>query len=327
MKPAERILSLLREACGAEVSSRALCERLGISRAAVWKHVEALRAGGYVIAASSRRGYRLERAPDTPNAAEVLPLLTTARLGRDCRYLEETGSTNRDMARIAAEGIGEGVLLTAGRQSQGRGRMERVWFSPPGLNLYFSLLLRPAVEPIRAVSLPLVVGLAVAEAVTALAPELEARVKWPNDILINGRKVGGVLCEMQTEADRVRSIIAGAGVNINMTAKDFPAELRDAATSLRIAADRTFSRAETLAAIINRFEALYDLWQAEGLKPLLPRIARIDFLCGKEVRLLRGGEKLSGLARGIQEDGAMRLETKHGIEPLYSGEVCMVRGR
>jgi len=326
MKPAEQIVSLLREACGDEVSSRALCERLNISRAAVWKHVEALRAGGYVIAASSRRGYRLEFAPDTPNAAEVLPLLTTARLGRDCRYVEETGSTNRDMARIAAGGAGEGVLLTAGRQSRGRGRMERVWHSPPGLNLYFSLLLRPAVEPGRAVSLPLVAGLAVAEAVAALAPELETRVKWPNDILIGGRKVCGVLCEMQAEADRVRSVIPGVGVNVNMTARDLPAELRGAATSLRIAAGRTFSRAETLAAIINRFEPLYDLWRAEGLKPLLPRIARLDLLCGREVRMARGGEELRGVARGIQEDGAMRLETDQGIVPVYSGEVRMVRG-
>jgi len=326
MKTAEQIVSLLREARGEDVSSSALCERLGISRAAVWKHVEALRAEGYAIAARARHGYRLERAPDTPNAAEVLPLLTTARLGRDCRYLRETGSTNSEVARLAAAGAGEGVLVTAGSQSQGRGRMARAWHSPPGVNLYFSLLLRPALEPGRAVSLPLVAGLAVAEAVSGLAPELETRIKWPNDILIGGKKVCGVLCEMQAESDRVISIIPGVGLNINMTGQDFPQELRGAATSLRIAAGRVFSRAATLAAIINRFEPLYDLWRAEGLKPLLPRIARLDLLCGREVRMARGGEELRGVARGIQEDGAMRLETDQGIVPVYSGEVRMVRG-
>ncbi|MDD4101868.1 MAG: biotin--[acetyl-CoA-carboxylase] ligase [Kiritimatiellae bacterium] len=326
MKPARQIVNLLREAGGAEVSSRTICEHLGISRAAVWKHVESLRLEGYVIAACSRRGYRLDRSPDTPTAAEVVPLLTTARLGHDCRHVRETGSTNREMARIAAEGALEGVLLSADSQSQGRGRLERVWHSPPADNLYFSLLLRPSIEPGRAVSLPLVVGLAVAEAIVGMAPELETLVKWPNDILIGGRKVCGVLCEMQAEADSVRSVIPGVGLNVNMTTRDFTEALLETATSLRIAAGRVFSRVETLAAIINRMEPLYDLWRAEGLKPLLPRIADLDALCGKEITLMQGREHLRGISDGIQEDGALRLKTEHGIVAVYSGEAFLVRG-
>ncbi len=326
MKLSEKIVSMLREAGGEEVSSQAICGCLGISRAVVWKHVETLRAEGYVIPACSRRGYRLEQAPDTPNAAELVPLLTTVRIGRDCRYVKQTGSTNRDMVLMADEGAGEGLILTAESQTQGRGRMARVWHSPPGANLYFSLLLRPAVEPGQAVSLPLVVGLAVAEAIIGIAPELDTRIKWPNDILIGGRKVCGVLCEMQAEADSVRSVIPGVGVNVNMTKKMLPAPLRETATSLHIATGRFFSIVQTLAAIINRFEPLYDLWRAEGLKPLLPRIAELDILFGREINLVQGREPLHGIADGIQEDGALRLTSDQGNVTVYSGEAHLVRG-
>ena len=251
MKAADQIVTLLREAEGGEVSSRVLCERLGITRAAVWKQVEALRAAGYAIEACTRRGYRLVGAPDRPCAAEVLPLLATRRLGRDLRYLAETGSTNRDIAVLAQAGAQEGVTVVADRQNAGRGRMTRAWFSPPEVNLYVSLLLRPEIEPGRAASLPLVAGLAVAEALEQVAPGCTPRIKWPNDILSGGRKICGVLCEMQAEADRVRYIIPGLGVNVNLTRAMLPAELRERATSLRIEAGHAFSRAAVLAAIMS----------------------------------------------------------------------------
>ncbi|HOM58880.1 MAG TPA: biotin--[acetyl-CoA-carboxylase] ligase [Kiritimatiellia bacterium] len=320
MTVADQIVTLLRETAGGEVSSRLLCERLGITRAAVWKQIEALRAAGYVIEACTRRGYRLVAAPDRPSAAEVLPLLSTRWLGRDLRYLAETGSTNRDVAALAQAGAEQGVAVVADRQNAGRGRMTRVWFSPPDVNLYFSLLLRPPVEPGRAASLPLVVGLAVAEAIERLAPACVPKIKWPNDILGDGRKLCGVLCEMQAEADCVRHIIPGVGVNVNLTQAMLPAELRGRATSLRMIAGQTFSRAAVLAAILNALEPLYDQWCAEGLEPLLPRLAQRDALYGREIRLEQGGRMLAGRADGIQPDGALRLVTAQGAMPVYSGE-------
>jgi len=323
MTAAEQIVDMLREAEG-EVSSRALCERLGVSRAAVWKQVEALRAAGYAIEACSRRGYRLVAAPDTPCAAEVLPLLATRKLGRDCRYVEETGSTNRDAAACAEAGAAEGLTIVAGRQTAGRGRMTRAWFSPPGANLYFSLLLRPEVELSRAASLPLVMGLAVAEALRGLAPAVAARVKWPNDILVRGRKLSGVLCEMQLETDRVRHIVAGVGVNVNLARNELPEELRERATSLKIESGETFSRAAALAAVLNRFEPLYDRWRAEGLAPLVPVLDEWDALRGRHITLDQGGRRIEGRAEGIAPDGALRLRTADGLVPIYSGEAHIV---
>lgn len=325
MMAVEQIVAMLREAGGGEVSSRAICERLAVSRAAVWKQVETLRAGGYVIEACSRRGYRLVAAPDTPHAAEVLPLLTTRRLGRACHYADETGSTNRDGAARALAGADEGLVLVAGCQTAGRGRMTRAWFSPPGANLYFSLLLRPDVELAQAASLPLVLGLAVAEALSGLSPEVRPLVKWPNDILVQGRKVCGILCEMQAETDRVRHIIAGVGVNVNLTRDALPDDLRDRATSLRIETGKTFSRAAVLAAILNRFEPLYDRWRAEGLAPLVPAVNERDALRGRIITLEQGGRRIEGRADGIQPDGALLLRTSEGLVPVYSGEAHVGR--
>ena len=321
MTAAEQIVAMLREAGDREVSSRAICERLGVTRAAVWKHVEALRADGYAIEACSRRGYRLAAAPDTPSAAEVLPLLTTCRLGRECLYKEQTASTNRDAAAHALEGAAEGLVVSAGLQNAGRGRMTRAWFSPPKANLYFSVVLRPGVELARAASLPLVMGLAVAEALGELAPEAQPQIKWPNDILARGRKLCGILCEMQAETACVRHIVAGVGVNVNLSVGEFPEELRDRATSLRIEAGRTFSRAAVLAAVLNRFEPLYDRWRAEGLAPLLPAVNARDALRGRAIALDQGGRRTEGFADGIQADGALRLQTDSGLVPIYSGEV------
>ena len=326
MASSDEIVMLLREAEGREVSSRILCERLGVSRAAVWKQIEALRVGGYEIEACTRRGYRLVCVPDKPCASEVIPLLTTARLGRDLRYVAETGSTNRDVAALAQDGVGEGAVVVADRQGAGRGRMARQWFSPPGVNLYFSLLLRPDVELARAASLPLVAGLAVAEAIERIAPEVRPAIKWPNDILCGGKKLCGVLCEMQAETDRVLHIILGLGVNVNLTREMLPEELRDRAASLKTLAGRDFSRGAVLAAILNVMEPLVDRWRADGLEPLQPALRQRDALFGRQIELEQGGGRIAGRADGIFSDGALRLLTSQGAVPIYSGEAHIGTG-
>ncbi|MBP5509283.1 MAG: biotin--[acetyl-CoA-carboxylase] ligase [Kiritimatiellae bacterium] len=249
-----------------------------------------------------------------------LPLLETKTIGRDLRYCESTGSTNRDCEKLASEGASEGVVVVAETQTAGRGRQTREWFSPKGVNLYFSLLLRPEVELSRAASLPLVAGLAVAEAIESVCPELAPRIKWPNDILIARRKICGILCEMQAESARVLSIITGIGINVNLRTESLPDELRPRATSLCMETGRCFDRADVLATILNRFEPLYTRWQSEGLAPLLPGIRERDLLCGTTVGIDRLGDIVTGIAAGIQEDGALRLQTADGIIPVYSGE-------
>ena len=321
MNATDQILDVLRAAEGREVSSRALCGSLGVSRAAVWKRIETLRQQGYEIEACSRRGYRLVAAPDTPYEAEVTPLLTTRNVGRDCRYVSETGSTNRDASALGESGAPEGVVVAAGLQTAGRGRMSRVWFSPPNANLYFSVLLRPAVSPERASSLSLVAGLAVSEALAECAPQTRPMIKWPNDILIGGRKVCGILCEMQIETDCcVRQVVVGIGVNLNVGAEDLPDELKSRATSLQIEAGHRFSRAAVIAAILHRFEPLYRGWCADGFGPLAERTAARDFLFGKTISLDQGGIRIEGRVCGLGSDGALRLETARGAVSVYSGE-------
>ena len=254
------------------------------------------------------------------NVDEIVMMLTTQRLGRDLRYTAETGSTNRDMAALAQEGAAEGVVVVADRQSAGRGRMTREWFSPPGVNLYASVLLRPAVELGRVSSLTLIAGLAVVKAVERLAPEMTPGIKWPNDILCGGRKLCGILCEMHAETDRALHVILGFGMNINVTDAMFPEGVRARATSLKIATGRTFPRGEMLAAVLNIFEPLYVRWCADGLEPFLPELRQRDALFGREIEMEQGGRRFTGKADGISPDCALRLATPQGVASIYSGE-------
>lgn len=249
--------------------------------------------------------------------------LRTARFGHHCRYTPTTGSTNRDMAEHIARGAPEGFLLVAGEQREGRGRMGRLWHSPPAANLYCSLLLRPRIEPARAASLPLVTGLAVAQAVRALAPEVVAQVKWPNDILSRGRKLCGILCDMQMEGERVGAIVAGIGLNVNLARTALPKNLRNTATSLLMESGRNFALSRVMATILNFFEPLYDEWLSTGLAPLLPQLMEWDALRGRHITVRQGSTTLQGSADGILPDGALRLLTPSGAVPLYSGEATL----
>jgi len=337
MKPtghAATILELFRAAEGREVSSAEICARLAISRAAVWKQIERLRGEGYAIEAATRRGYRLAAEPDTPSPEGLSPFLTTTRFGRTGLFAPTMPSTNRLLAERCAEpDLMEGYCVAAGTQTAGRGRQARVWFSPPDRNLYVSLLLRPDVQPSEAVTLPLLVGLAVAETVEALVPGCRAQVKWPNDIWIDGRKVCGVLCEMQIEAQGDLAVIAGIGLNVNLRADEFPAELVARATSLAAASaahggPERFSRARVLAELLNRFEPAYDRWLREGFAAFASAFAARDALMDRPIRIDQGGRLFEGRAAGVNPDGTLRLLQPDGtLAAIHSGEAHLLAGK
>jgi BirA family biotin operon repressor/biotin-[acetyl-CoA-carboxylase] ligase len=315
-----RILELLR-AQRAWLSGADIGAELGISRAAVSKHVGLLRKYGYRIESSSRRGYLFGDAPNVPNAAEVTPRLTTRVIGRPLVYHPVVDSTNTLAAQLARDGVAAGTTVVADLQSAGRGRLQRNWFSPPGANLYVSILLRPDVSPWRVGELPLVVAVALLTVLDARWPDLAAAVKWPNDVLVNGRKLCGILCESEVETDAVHYVIVGIGFNLNTEA--FPAELRDIATSLRIETGTEVSRAALLADVLNAFEPDYVRWrEADDLGPFVPRLT--DRLAMKDrpvvVRNVRGD--VSGTARGLSADGGLRLETDDGLITVMSGDVA-----
>ena len=248
-------------------------------------------------------------------------------IGRIIRQVESTGSTNADLARMATEDptFPNGFVLIADRQTAGKGRQGRSWTSPPLSGLTFSVLLKPDVPPLRASTLPLVVGLAVAQAVARLVPNCSVGLKWPNDIQIGGRKLCGILCEMRAEGEHVRHIVAGIGINVNLSVTDMPPEIAAIATSLSIAAGHTFDRLKVLDEILASLDTVYRRWLSEGFAALLPDIAAFDILRDSPVTIDRGSGAFTGIACGIAPDGALLVRHDDGtVEPVYSGDAHIV---
>lgn len=320
----ERVVELLR-AGGGIVSGERLCGELEMTRAAVWKHIDALRKAGYRIDSCPGSGYRLAAAPDVPFPCEVRNGLKTTCLGAAVEFLETTDSTNRQMAARARAGAPHGSVLVADAQTAGRGRMARQWFSPPGSNLYFSLLLRPDVVPMKAPQLALLAGLALARAVETLCPELTPKVKWPNDVFLNGKKLSGILCDMDAETDRVHYLVVGVGVNVNLSADEFPPEISGLATSLRAELGKTVPRTALLTAFLNAFEPIYESWLADGLAAWLPELGEKSHLAGRELAVEVGRESLHGRAVGLSCNGGLLLDCG-GTSPreLVCGDVRIV---
>jgi len=320
---AARILNRLSKA-GDFLSGEELCCDFGISRSAVWKHIGLLRAEGYHIDAVTGRGYRLSGMTGRPVEAEVAPFLTGQRFGRNMRYHGVTASTNILAKSLAGEGSPEGSVVVADAQTGGRGRMGRIWESPSGVNLYFSLILRPEVPSIRVPQLTLLVAAAIHQALTRVAPDLLPLIKWPNDILINGKKVCGVLCEMQSEPDFTHFVVVGIGINVNQA--EMPNELQDIATSLFGETGRLFSRPELLASVLNHFEPLYDAWLLqEDLGFILPYLERYSLLQMKQVTIDQLKRTVSGTVSGISCGGELMLEGADGQTILISSGEAHLR--
>ena len=305
---------------GVFLSGEELSGELAVTRSAVWKHVNMLRKEGYNIDAVTGRGYSLRGLTGRPVEAEVLPFLTGRRFGRMLSYHEVTSSTNILAKELAFNGAPEGSVVVADSQSGGRGRMGRSWVSPPGVNLYFSLILRPRLPSFRVPQLTLLVAVAIHRALHDMVPELEVKIKWPNDLLINGKKVCGVLCEMQSEPDLAHFVVVGIGLNVNQ--QEVPPELRDRATSLFLESCRLFSRPELLAAVLNHFEPLYDAWLGEDdLGFILAYLEEHSLLQSREVTIDQLNRSLTGQVTGISCTGELLLETGEGrTHRISSGE-------
>lgn len=316
------ILTLLREN-GSWLSGQELCSRFGISRTAVWKAVNQLKEEGYEIEAVQNKGYRLKTSPDVLEESEIASRLHTKRMGKNLICRSVTGSTNVDAKKAAEENAPEGTLVVTERQEAGRGRRGRSWASPAGCNIYFTLLLRPACGPDRACMLTLVMALAVAEAVRELG--IDAGIKWPNDIVISGRKVCGILTEMSAEQDYIHYVVIGTGINVNQ--ETFPEEIAGTATSLKREKGESVGRAALLASVMERFEKAYECfcatWDLEGL---LPAYQSLLLNTDSRVRVLDPKGEYDGIARGINTSGELLVEREDGrMETVYAGEVS-VRG-
>jgi BirA family biotin operon repressor/biotin-[acetyl-CoA-carboxylase] ligase len=321
----ELVLAFLAEAGDEVVSGEAISDKLGLSRAAVWKHVRSLRSQGYRIEAVPARGYRLVEIPDRLGALEVKPLLGTHDLGQTLHCLEETESTS-DLAKALAErGAAHGEVVIAERQTAGRGRRGRGWESPPRLNLYLSVVLRPDLPPQRAPELTLVAAVAVCDACRQAG--VDAGIKWPNDVLAGDRKVAGILTELAAEPDAVHWVVLGIGVNLNAGAEDFPPELRGLATSLRLERGEPVPRALFAAALLGQLEHWLDRHAEEGFPAIRDAWRERSATLGREVRLEVEGGELDGVAEDLDETGALLVRCGDRRIRVSAGDVRLLRPR
>ena len=317
------ILALLRER-GDYVSGQELCERFGVSRTAVWKAVGQLKKEGYRIDAAQNRGYLLTDDRELFGQYELESRLDTRWAGHPVTCYDVTASTNLQAKINAENGAGHGALVVADMQTAGRGRRGRTWSSPSGTNVYFSLILKPDITPDMASMLTPVMGLAVAEGIRRTCGA-EAMIKWPNDIVVDGRKVCGILAEMSVERDFIHYIVIGVGINVGL--QEFPGDVAATAGCLQKACGKKVSRAELVANVMRIFEECYDIFMDKGnLSGLLERYERLLVNCGREVRILDPKGEFQGIAKGINEQGELLVERADGsLQKVYAGEVS-VRG-
>ena len=318
-----RILELLRRQEGF-LSGEDIGRELSITRAAVWKGIKKLREEGYEIEAVTNRGYRLTNPETMYNKRELEQGLKTKTMGQSIYFYEETDTTNNRARELALEGAPEGTLVVAEKQTAGRGRRGKVWESPLGTGIWMSLVLRPQIMPAEASVLTLLCGLATAEAIEA-ETGLSAGIKWPNDILINGKKAVGILTEMDCEMSKVHFVIPGIGINVNTAS--FPPEIADIATSLYLECGKTVSRRRLVHKVLERLEEHYETFLRTGsFTAMLEDYRKHCITLGKEVHVL-GREPFFAEALDITPEGELlvRRADNGKEEVVFSGEVS-IRG-
>jgi BirA family biotin operon repressor/biotin-[acetyl-CoA-carboxylase] ligase len=318
-----KILSALRENPDG-VSGAQLAEQLRISRAAIWARIEELRKVGFDISAAPHFGYRLVDEPDALIADDLLSRLgKTKVIGRDIQVFEQTTSTNDVIEKLARDGVKEGAVVFAESQTKGRGRLGRKWISPAHKGLWFSILLRPDLRPQETTQLTVASATALRRAI-ATETNLRPEIKWPNDILIGGKKVAGILTELSAELDRVRHVILGIGVDVNLSASELPSELRKTATSLKIELGEPISRAELAVAILRELDADYARICTGKFAEVADEWEENCTTIGKNVTVQIGDRKIRGCAESLDDDGALLLRTEHGrLEPITGGDVTL----
>ena len=318
------ILSLFRSESG-YVSGEHLSKELGVSRTAIWKHISSLRKDGYRIEAVPSRGYRLVSSPDVIDPHEVRSQLKSIRVGRRIEYIKQTASTNADAFRLAEAGAIEGTVVLSDSQTGGKGRRGRVWASPAGVNLYCSVVLRPSIMPHEAPQLTFLSAVAVARAIE-LTTQLTPEIKWPNDLLVSGKKVAGLLNEMSAETDGINFVILGIGVNLNMTVEQFPDDLRHPATSVLLESGVRVDRSRFTSTMLNELDKLYTDFLEYGFGPVREEWQQRCNAKGRQLLISDSGtECTGGRFIGIDLDGALLIRSDDDVlHRITCGDVRVI---
>ncbi|WP_052339617.1 biotin--[acetyl-CoA-carboxylase] ligase [Gorillibacterium massiliense] len=317
----KQLIALFAEHPGVFFSGEKISAELGVSRTAVWKHIQSLKEDGYVFESSSRKGYRLVSQPERLDETLLLAQLQTRELGHPLLVLEETSST-QDAAREWAErGAPHGALVVADAQTAGRGRMGRSWHSPAGKGIYMSLVLRPDIPMQHTPQMTLLAAVALCRTFRREA-SVDASIKWPNDILINGRKVSGILMESSAEDERLSYIIAGFGISVNLQKEDYPDHLHDVATSLFIESGQPIQREDLIASFLQEYEKWFSVYMAEGFAPILSLWEALSSTLGRVITAYTPKGPQKGTALRLHESGALTIRTENGQEMnVFSGDI------
>ena len=318
------IVEILKNAGDSFISGESIGEGLGISRTAVWKHIQKLRENGYEILSHARLGYKLKDAPDLLLPGEIQIGLDTQIIGKEMKYYPSVDSTNRVAKALAYHGAADGTIVVAEEQTGGKGRRERNFYSPRVKGIWFSVILRPKVLPKNAPQFTLMTAVAVAEAMKRFNLKLD--IKWPNDLLFDGRKLVGILTEMTCEIGRIAYVVIGIGINVNINREEFPEDIRDVAASLSEMNGEPLSRVKIFRAVLEELDKLYREVNKNGFDEILKRWRKYSSTLGKNVRIISAidsNEYFDGKAVDLSEDGALIVETAEGRQTVYAGDVSV----
>ncbi|HIX84125.1 MAG TPA: biotin--[acetyl-CoA-carboxylase] ligase [Candidatus Megamonas gallistercoris] len=317
-----QILNLLKQAGDNFLSGEYLAETLNVSRTAIWKHIKALRDSGYDIESVPRNGYRLLYSPDLLSAEEVKNSLSTKILGSDIKYFTTTDSTNNQAKKLALSGAVDGTIVISEEQGGGRGRLSRSFFCPKYKGIWFSVILRPDFLPQEAPKCTLLAAVAVTKAIYDVTG-VKVGIKWPNDILYNGKKLVGILTEMSAEMERINYIVIGIGIDVNISVEEMPEDIRDIATSLSQITGKEVSRLKLLNKLLYHLEQLYIMAQKQNFAPILDEWRKYSITLNQEIKVISGNNVTYGKAVDIDDDGALLVKINGQIKRVLAGDVSI----
>lgn len=308
------------------ISGEEISNKLGVSRASIWKHINALKDEGYEIESSPKKGYRLVNSADILNYEEIKRYLNTKYIGRTFYHFHHIDSTNTKAKELSRQGEIEGTVILSESQSAGRGRLGRVWCSPERKGIWFSIILRPDIDPVQASKITLIGAASVYKALESMGFR-ECKIKWPNDLIINNKKVCGILTEMSGELNKVNYIVMGIGLNVNIDQNDFPEELKHIATSLKIEKGEMIDRKKLLGEILNNLETYYDEFiHSNSIDTTIDICKKNSILLGSEIQCIDRNNIFNAKAIDINPEGELVIQLKDGsIKNIISGEVS-IRG-
>lgn len=321
----EKIFDILKSNNSDFISGQSISDKLGITRAAVWKYINKLKEEGYKIESVSKKGYKLIECPDLLTYMEIKNTLNTKYIGRNLVHFDSIGSTNDLAKELAEKGAEEGTVIIAEEQTKGRGRFRREWVSTKYKSIIMSIILRPDTNPSSIYQITQIVAAAIGKSLEGLG--INVGIKWPNDLIINWRKVCGILTEASGEIDKVNYVIPGIGINVNQKSSDFPEEVLNKATSIRIEKDEYIPRKLLLCSFLDNFEKLYDEFKRdENAKSSIEYCKQKSILIGKKIKIERKKQVIVVKVLDIASDGSLIVEYENGMKDrLISGEVSLYR--